>query len=1019
MQKSTKEFDEAYQKLNPEQKAAVDTLDGPVMVVAGPGTGKTQTIALRIANILLKTDTDPDAVLALTFTESAAKEMRQRLTKFIGHTAYYIHVSTFHGFCVDVIRENPGSFTIDPAAEPLSELEKLKLFRRFLDQSRWKEIRPINAPYHYVRGLITAVADLKREGIEPDDFGKVLETEADFLDKEGAELKKAEFAKRKHDLGKNIELLEIYRLYQQSLAVTKRFDFEDMIGHVTHAFRSDPDLLSGYQERFQYFLVDEYQDTNSAQNQVVKLLAGFWGDKANVFVVGDPDQSIYRFQGASIENMLGFVDDYPGAVVITLRENYRSGQLILDAAHELIRHNELRIDDVIKGIDPHLHAGRVREKGEVQAVTSASSLSEDIYIAESIRDLIKSGVAPTEIVVIYRNNADGSPLGRTLAKFGLDYVVQGGGNILAEPVVQRLLKIFRVIHEMRAKKDDPNLFTILHYDIFGIDPLDVLKISRKAADKRATLFDVISNHELLGDLDLKTLTKVEEVLTSLAAWQDIDANSTFTSFFETVLNKSGYLNSVLNGVDVHNNISRLNTLFAEVKRMNGADHNLNLQSFLENLDLMEENNLRIEEPGFGSRADAVTLTTAHSAKGLEWEHVYLYKVYDGLWGNKRNSDLFHLPASLLTRTDLSKKEKNEDERRLFYVAVTRAKTHLYVSRASAYTQYGRSREVIPSMFLVELGDQVREVKLSAKKEAEISANLTKLLEPVSDAAGRTSRDEAAFLTELVTKFTLSVTALNAYLKCPYYFKLNNLLKVPRAKAPHMAFGTAVHAALETFYGELKANGVRPPVEFLITAFSIAIKKEILTREEEGLRLDQGKKILTAYYEFFQDEFAEPVFLEKFSRVYLDDQTAGQEAIPLSGKIDRIDWYDQSERSVRVVDYKTGNVKTTGQIMGTTADSNGDLHRQLVFYKLLIDLDQRLKINFGQAELDFVQGPADKNKSGKFRFSITDDEVTELKETIRHVMSEIRALHFPRTSDLSVCAKCEFVDHCYPNGLPTN
>jgi DNA helicase-2/ATP-dependent DNA helicase PcrA len=311
------------------------------------------------------------------------------------------------------------------------------------------------------------------------------------------------------------------------------------------------------------------------------------------------------------------------------------------------------------------------------------------------------------------------------------------------------------------------------------------------------------------------------------------------------------------------------------------------------------------------------------------------------------------------------------------------------------------------MFLYELGE-VGEESLSPKKEAEIAVSLQKLLEPVHEMMATT--EEEAYLRELVGKFTLSVTALNAYLQCPYRFKLNNLIKVPRAKEPHMAFGTAVHGALEAFYKELKENGMRPPLDFLLAAFELALKKEVLTLDEERNRLDQGNKILTAYYELYKDEFREPLFLEKFERVLMDD-------IPLNGKIDRIDWHDESERSVKVVDYKTGSVKTVGQIMGTTQDSTGDLHRQLVFYKLLLELDKRLKLKFGAAELDFVQSPADKGKSGKMKFLITNDEVAELKEVIRKVIGDIRALRFPRTHDLGNCEGCDFAAHCYPNGLP--
>ena len=1005
--KITKAFETAYKELNNEQKLAVDTLDGPIMVVAGPGTGKTQTLALRIANILLKTDTDPDAILALTFTESAAKEMRERLTRFIGAAAYYINISTFHSFCVDVIKTHPSHFTIDPSVEPLSDLEKLKILRRLIDHGKWQAIKPHNAPYHYVRAAISSIADLKRENISTQSFRDLLERDSLELEQEREGLSKTEFLKRTRDLVKNRELASLYEEYEKELSESNNFDFEDMISHVTRAFKADPDFLLTYQERFHYFLVDEYQDTNSAQNEVINLLASYYKERSDVFVVGDPDQAIMRFQGASIENQLSFVRRYQEVLVITLRQNYRSAQPILDAAYSLISHNELRIDDVVEGLDSRL-VGNLKDKSSINLVTAPSSILEDLYLVRKIKELEKSGTLPEEIVVIYRNNLDGQILSSTLAKFGIDYVVQGGGNVLAEPVVKRFLKILRVVDELRRKEDDIHLFTILNYDIFGIDPLDVLKISRCAADNKATLFDVIADRKLLDKLNLRTADKVVSALSELANWQDLDANNTFVQFFEQVLTESGYLKSVLDSPDVHNQITRLNTLFEEVKKMNRADHDLNLRSFLDNLDLMEQNNLRIEEGVIKHRKSAITLTTAHSAKGLEWKHVFVYRLFDGQWGNKRNSDLFHLPPSLVPNTDLSKKEKNEDERRLFYVALTRAKTHLYLVHAASYSLYGRSRQVAPSMFLFELGDEFNNNNLETPEE-DLESDLYSLLAPAPKIEGRLEKEQAEFLSTLVDKFSLSVTALNAYLECPYKFKLDKLLRLPRAKQPHLAFGTAVHAALESFYRRLKDEGLSPSKDFLLSAFKTALAKEILTKKETANRLEQGQKILTAYYDFFLKSFSPPVFLEKFSRVNLGD-------ITLTGKIDRIDWLDRSARSVKVVDYKTGKPKSLGHIMGKTKDSTGDLHRQLVFYKLLIDLDRRLKVNFGIAELDFVQSPAEKDKSGKLAFEITSTEVDVLKKLIREVMSDIRALKFPRTTNLETCKDCDFRDHCWPEGI---
>ncbi len=1004
-------FQTAYKQLNKEQKRAVDTLDGPVMVVAGPGTGKTQTIALRIANILRQTDMNPDSVLALTFTESGARAMRARLTEMIGVTAYYCHISTFHSFCIEVIKDNPDRFTLDPSAQPLSQLEKLKIMYRLLDHAQLTVMRPIGAPHHYVKAILGAISDLKREGVDPAEFTQLLdEEESNLKSDEARELKKSELAKRVKNLAKNRELTTLYLGYQAELKKTERFDFEDMINTVVDAFKTNTELLSSYQERFQYFLVDEYQDTNSAQNELLLQLASFWGDKANVFVTGDPDQSIMRFQGASIENQLSFIIVYPQATVITLKQNYRSTQLILDAADSLISHNNLRIGDVVKGVDPHL----VSQKGEGEPIGVAeisSGTAETIFIAEDIKAKLKTGVSPADIAIIYRVNRESKMIADTLVKYGLDYSVQGGANVLEDPTVRNFLKILRVIYEMRKKDDDEDLFTILHYDIFGIDALDVLKISRLAADKRLNLFEILADPQLLDSLTLTSRKQIKAALASLASWQTLDADSTFTTFFDTVLDKSGYLKWVLSQSDAHHRLARLNTLFDEVKKMNRFNHVLNLAGFMENLELMEDNNLRIEESSFGVSRDAITLTTAHSAKGLEWEHVYIYRGVDGTWGNNSVRNLITLPEGVLQNVKLSDKEQNEDERRLFYVAITRAKSNLTIGYATAYSTSGASRGAVPTMFLTELGDKMVN-KLDVQKiEAKAHLHIEKLLtaNPILDHTSA----EAAFLQDLVEKFSLSVTALNTYLTCPYLFKLDKLLKVPHAKKPHLAFGTAMHKALELFYARLKESGTRPNKEFLLDSFHEALEREVITKQDLAERLAQGDKILSAYYDLHMDDFREPLFLEKFSRVQMGD-------ITLTGKIDRIEWADQSDRSVRVVDYKTGKGKTMGQIEGTTEDSSGDLKRQLVFYKLLIDLDRRLQnITFGEAVLDFVEEPSVKGKDGQRRFKVSDDEVAELKKTIHSVMNDIKNLRFPRTTDLSICESCYFQSHCYPEGLPTH
>jgi len=1370
MTKTTKEFNEAYKKLNKEQKKAVDTIEGPVMLVAGPGTGKTQTLALRIANIISQTDTPASSILALTFTESGASAMRERLQSFIGPEAYYCEISTFHSFCIEVIKDNPDVFTLDPLAEPLSELEKLKLIYELIAHTPLKHLSPVGARYYYAKAILGAISDLKREAVDEGELEDLLRVEADYLQGDGAdELKKTELGKRLKNLAKNQELLILYRAYEERLADTGAFDFEDMISTVVDSFKNNPDLLAGVQEKYLYILVDEYQDTNSAQNELLLQLASFWADKANVFVTGDPDQclpgdtliatekgevpikdikvgdkvlsavgkgytsyvpvkhtfknkrraklitltmetgqkitsthnhkmfcyippreqtkywyvylmykkglgwrigttiglshrlkleadadkiigikhceteqearffemvyslryqiptvifkyrnnmisgewltrlykefdtirnaeklatdlgvnlnephyqrdgttlgkgrtkinlymnsrsyrtkyakdgllqspgithelniqtknpkvlqilsdkgfklrnqnigkglrlvsqdlpdlyrigkelerdldgildiksslgthalqhkptrimqagnilvgnylpirvgnhikyskvvektevfesittydleiypshnfiangvvvhnSIMRFQGASIENQLSFIKVYPKATVITLKSNYRSTQTILDAADSLISHNNLRISDVVPGVDPHL-VSQIGAGDKIALATLSGSSAEIIFIAHDIAAKIKSGVAPSDIAVIYHTNYESTYIAQALIKYGVDYCVQGGANILEDPTVTNFLKIIRTIYEMRTKVDDDNLFTILHYTIFGIAALDVLKISRLAADHRLTLFDVTTDPTRLDTLELVTRSQVDRALAQLATWQSFEAEHIFTEFFEEVLNKSGYLKWVLGESDAHHRLARLNTLFDEVKRMNRSDHNLGLDGFIQNLDLMEENNLRLEESDYGVSQKAVTLTTAHKSKGLEWEHVYIYAVKDGAWGNKKNRDLLKLPESVLKNVKLSDKEKNEDERRLFYVAMTRAKFSLTLCRALTYSSYGASREAAPSMFMSELPPVLLETLDVQKIEDEAHLHIERLLKSRNpDDAKHGDRAETELLEDLVAKFKLSATSLNAYLHCAYKFKLDQLLRVPHAKKPHLAYGTAVHKAFEKFYGELAEMGVVPSQDYLLSEFRRALEREVINQVDLEIYQAKGESELASYYELNKSSFKNALASEKNIKIHLGD-------ITLTGKIDRLEWSDQSARLVRVIDYKTGKPKTMGEIEGTTKDGDRKLARQLEFYKLLINGDPALNYQFGEGVLDFIQEPSLSGKDGKKSFLVKDEAVEGLKKTIVETMSSIRALAFPRTTDLKKCEDCYFKDHCYPSGLP--
>ena len=1010
------DFQTQFKLLNPAQKKAVETIDGPVMVIAGPGTGKTQVLTTRIAQILQITDTEPNSILALTFTESAAKNMRERLVKLIGRTGYYVQISTFHAFCQEIINSHPEYFPIERDSEPLSDLERFSLFETIFDQLPLENIRPINTPYFYVRDAISNISDLKREGINLKEYKQLIEDWSVELDQQKSELSKTAWEKEHKQLLKNQELYQVYQAYEKSLRASKRYDFDDMISLVVDAFENHELLLREYQENLQYCLVDEYQDTNTAQNTVVDLLVSFWQQETgqpNIFVVGDPNQAIYRFQGASIENMLGFAKRYPNAQIINLEVGYRSPQKIYDLASSLISENRLSLENTNAEISLGNNLKSPHGAGTpVQLASSPSQVLEAVQIAEQIKSLLKKGVPAHEIAVLYRYNADRSTLAEVFDNWQIPYEIEGGGNALQELIIEQLLALFTVIYQLRDASESELLYEILHYpwlkQKFALDSLVVMKAARSAGKARTSLLELVDqgikainqyneNHEITTE----QLIPLQTCFAKLRNWSDLDAQKTFTKWFEIILEESGYLSWLLKQDSKIFLITVLNSIFSEIKKLVAHQQHFKLADFLKAIELIKSHNLQITIEDLNVRHQAVHLSTVHKAKGREWEHVFLAQVIDKKWGNNRTRDLIKLPVAILQNTDLTTKERNEDERRLFYVGITRAKKQAHISYPETLVGENHSRVSVPSMFLTEIQEFDPDSKLMKPvqfDEIKTKADqyLTQLLKPTEVLI--TEATQKTYLRWLLSHFRWSTTALNTYLKDPEEFLHYNLLKVPRAKALPFAFGTAVHAALEKYYSALQQTEKPLPLLDLQKNFEQALAKEILTKQEFQDLLKHGQKILDQYYFHYQNETVEPLLIERFfgsgkNKVVLDD-------ISLTGRVDRIDWLNQQKKLVKVVDYKTGKVKSKNEIEGRVGKLSereqdlpesirGSYKRQLLFYKLLTQLDRTFPYEVVEGEFDFVQP----NASGKLvrrNFQLINEDVQDLKNLIKTIVAELKA-----------------------------
>lgn len=1013
---ATAQFKSIYNRLNSQQKKAVDQIEGPVMVVAGPGTGKTQVLAARIANILLKTDTNPRSILALTFTESGAKEMRQRLVKMIGKTGYYVQINTFHAFCSQIIKLHPEYFPIDRGSEPLTDLERYDIFQKIIDDVQIEVIKPLNRPYFYLTDIMYAISNLKREGFLPDDFKKIVAVEEQQLKVDQDELRKTELAKRQRNLTKWQELTQIYEKYQQRLRSSLRYDFDDMIALVVEAFDQHELLLREYQENIHYFLVDEYQDTNSAQNKVVDQLASYWGEKANVFVVGDPNQSIYRFQGASVENVLGFVKRYQAAEVITLDMGYRCPQNIYDGAAKLISQNQLTemSDKLAKFSFTEPLKSQVKQKVDINLYQAPSQTLETIYVAEEIKKLAQQKVPLDRIAILYRHNRDVVEIQETLDKWGLSYEIDGGNDLLENEAIRQLLTFFEVIDDVRTAAEDERLFEVMRYQWLGLDQVLVMKLGRAAGKAKLSIFELIetgyakfAQYDLGNKVTPLEFEQLPTFINQLSNWGSLDATVIFPQWFEQVIKESQYLEWVLNSDLKTELLIHLNSLFREVKALSQSRAGLKLKDFLAAIATMKDHGIKLNVEDLNIKQNAVHLSTVHKAKGLEWDYVFLLHCLDKKWGNNRIRELLPLPAGLLKNTDLSAKEQNEDERRLFYVALTRAKKQLTISAPETIVTDHRTKEVIGSMFIEELRDPESKLKVSLKniEAAEIIKNsddyLARLLEPVETKQLKTSEKE--FYQALVKDFKLSVTALNTYLRSPEEFVENVLLRIPRAKPEPMAFGSAIHQALEKLFKYLQDENKKPVLEIVLNEFKESLTKELMTSQNFKRRLKYGRDILTQYYRQLDETEIEPLFIERFfgfgwSKTILDD-------IQLTGRIDRVDWLDKDQKTVKVIDYKTGKAKSDNYIEGKIASAHlsereeqlpesvrGPYKRQLLFYKLLTDLDETFIPTVTAGEFDFVE-PTSSGKLVQRIFALTTEDVNDLKDLIKKVMGEIRSLKF--------------------------
>jgi len=1050
LENNTTIFKQCYLELNSEQKLAVDTIEGPVMVLAGPGTGKTQVIAVRIGKILQETQVDPENILCLTFTDSAVNSMRQRLLEIIGKPAHRVKIFTFHSFCNDVIKSNPEQFPLlSFEAEQLTDVEKIQIIKNLISElDTDNPLKPFGNVDLYVKPISGLISSLKREAISPERlkqlsleqkqfFEQTSQLFLDLLAINARSLKSeqvnnfisalkslnsdfplvtlidqliidfdmlnnpvskmiSEFKKQlkkifvKYSDSKIIlkmqALAGIFEIYQKRLQKLSRYDYEDMISYVVSAFDTNEMLLREYQERYQYILVDEFQDTNSAQNQTVTTLGKFF-ESPNIFVVGDDEQAIYRFQGAALENLIDFFKSFKSEIkLISLQTNYRSHQKILDAARGLIAVNDANLTKFLPDIVKAQIAKSKAKLGALDLIATPDAISEHLFIVKKIKELLKQGVKASEIAIIYREHKDVLDLLELLDSEKITYQAKKSGNILQEPLFYQLTAF---INYLVQPDNDSALFGILNANFLGFNGLDLVKIYRFIAKNELALAEVIQDKIKLSQVELANPDKFLEFAEKLANWQKQIHNQNAVTFFNDLIRESGYLHYLLAQKDYYQLLPKLNRFYNEIKHYDRTNEDFTLVDFVKYLEVSKAFKLELNiADSTDIKEDAIQLLTAHSAKGKEFEQIFIINAIDKKWGNKSNRDNLRLPLGIFKTTTLE--EENEEERRLFYVALTRAKEHIYLTY-SEQSLTGRKQQ--PSRFISEINKEYLNVQTEIRNpESEISYiekifSNTKLI--------NYSQEGKLYIQDLLKDLKLTVTHFNSYRRCPRCFFLNSILRLPNSKNKNSSYGTAVHNALRDFYRKLKKDLVVPEKEFLLNAFTYQLRHQRLDVTEYQEALEHGLSNLTGYYETYKDQFKPNVLLE----LNFSTQNVVVNDIPLTGKIDRVDFLDSLKQEVAVTDYKTGNPDSKSTAL--SKNLLGEYYAQLVFYKILIENSADYHWRVKDAIIDFIEKSPKKGEQIRKVYQIDQSDQDKLLVEIKDVYQKIMNMEFEHF-DEKVC-----------------
>ena len=965
-----KQAQELLKDLNPAQSRAVTHGRGPLLIIAGAGTGKTKAITQRIAYLIASKAARPEEILAVTFTEKAANEMEERVDLLIPYSYSFVDISTFNSFGEKVLRNYALDLGYPVDFKLLDDVEQAIFFRERLFRLPLDYYRPLNFPTKHIQELLDAIKRLKQEDISPEEY----------LAYAGRTEGEAEDEEEKETARKHLEMARVYQGYQELLKKEAKIDFEDQVSRVVELFRRRPAVLGEFQRKYKYILVDEFQDTNYIQFELLKLMAA---RHRNLTVVGDDDQSIFRFRGASLSNILNFKSVYRDAKEVVLTRNYRSTQPILDSAYKLIQHNNPNRLELREKVNKRLESTSDFGGKSIHLLQFDALSHEADRVAEIIREKIGEGYTYKDFAVLVRRNADAEPYLRSLNLKRIPFRFSGSRGLYSRDEIKTAVSFIKAATDF---EDSRSLFFLSLSDVYRVDLYDLTVLSNYAQKRNLPLHHVFRKlHEGESPVDISpaSTAKIRAIYEDLLYFVRLSASRNAGQVLYAFLERTGYLKTLVGegSQESELKIKNLRMFFDKIKNFSDLADDNSLQSFANYLDVLQQVGDNPATAEAELEEDAVNVLTVHKAKGLEFEVVFMVSLVADRFPGRERREKIPVPEELLKESlppeeSFLEESYLEEERRLFYVAMTRAKKFLYLTWAR---DFGLKRLKKVSPFVLEALDIPK-----LPDEIERASAYQEIKRYGFEDAG--PRKPPAILVK--DFLSLSFFQVDDYLTCPLKYRFRHILRVPVLPHHALVYGRVLHNAIHYLLRKKMAGTEVPEEDFYSEYDRVWTNEGFLSREHEEMRKKAGREALGRFFRRERASGRVPAFLEK-SFKWQEDR------VRFTGRWDRI---DRREDGAVIIDFKASDAKNQKEADKKAADS---LQMDIYALSFLKTMDAPLV----ETQLFFLESDiVGHGRKG-------EKELERARQKITQAEKGIRERDFPAKPDWHNCSYCEFKTIC--------